>query len=157
MKRSSTALSLLTAIALGGMSTAVPAEELYVIRDGKLNKESLDWPDVDFEKHPFWKDWAHCGGETVDGLFVVPKQVGSRKNHARFTTAKSALGDCEFKVVFSCTPDGWPPRRLPARPAGSVSQSIVAGKVLPRFEAGTSACVAIEPMSYRNVLFWLVL
>ena len=92
------------AFALLGVANPAGAEELYVVRDGKLAKEGLDWPDVDFEKHPFWKDWIHCGGETADGLFVVPRQVGNRKNHARFTIAKSALGDCEFKVVFSCTP-----------------------------------------------------
>ena len=105
MKRSSTtSRALLTAIALFGLSTAAAAKEMYVIRDGKLIKEGLDWPDVDFVKHPFWKDWVHCAGTTVNGLYVVPKRVGSRNNHARFTAAKSALGDCEFKVVFSCTP-----------------------------------------------------
>ncbi len=98
------------AIALVGFSSASFAEELWVIRDGKLNKESLDWPEGLSPDQPynpddsFWKDWVHCGGETVDGLFVVPKQIGDRNNHARFTLAWSALGDCEFVVVFSCTP-----------------------------------------------------
>jgi PelA/Pel-15E family pectate lyase len=93
MPRAVTTLFLLTAIALLAPPRATAAEELYVIRDGKLIKEALVWPDVEI----------HCAGETVDGRFVVPKQVGNRKNDARFMTAKSALGDCEFKVVFSCT------------------------------------------------------
>jgi hypothetical protein len=39
MKRSITALSLLTAIALLGLSNLAGAEELWVIKDGVLNKE----------------------------------------------------------------------------------------------------------------------
>ncbi len=105
MTRTIASLSLLAAIALVGLSTSARAEELHVIRDGKLIKEGLDWTNVGPENEAFSKDWVHCAGETVDGLYVVPKQVGNRRNHARFITAKSALGDCEFKVVFSC-PDG---------------------------------------------------
>ena len=104
MRRNITvALFLLAAIASLGLSNPATAEEMHVVRDGKLIKEALDWPDVDFEKHPFWKNWGHCGGETVDGLFVVPRKVGARRNHSRFTGSRSALGDCEFKVVLSCT------------------------------------------------------
>ncbi|MFH1267929.1 MAG: sialidase family protein, partial [Planctomycetota bacterium] len=51
------------------------------------------------------KDHVCCGGETVDGLYVVTPQAMGRANWARFMTAKSALGDCEFKVVFSCAAD----------------------------------------------------
>ncbi len=105
MKRTSTTISLLTAIVLLGPFRATAAEELHVVRDGKLIKEGLDWTNVSPENEAFSKDWVHCAGETVDGLFVVPKRVGKRNNHARFIAAKSALGDCEFKVVFSC-PDG---------------------------------------------------
>ncbi len=106
MKRTiTTSRSLLTAITLIGLSTSARAEELHVIRDGKLIKEGLDWTNFGPEKETFWKTWVHCGGETVDGLFVAPRQIGNRQNHARFMTAKSALGDCEFKVVFAC-PDG---------------------------------------------------
>lgn len=100
----------LAALALPVFSSPSAAEVLWVIRDGALNPNALDWPEeVTPERpynpdHPFWKDWVHCGGQKVDGLFIVPRQVGNRQNHARFTLAKSALGDCEFKVVFSCTP-----------------------------------------------------
>ncbi len=113
MKRAiTTALPLLTAIALLGLSNATAAEELWVIRDGKLVNEGLDWPEgLTPERpyipgHPMWGTWIHCAGTTVDGLYVVPKMVGNRTNHARFMTAKSALGDCEFKAVFSCAGGG---------------------------------------------------
>ena len=86
-------------------ASAATAEEMYVIRDGKLNKEALDWTNTGPENKAFSKHWVHCAGKTVDGLYVVPKQVANRQNHARFIAAKSALGDCEFKVVFAC-PDG---------------------------------------------------
>ncbi len=98
-----TSLLLWTAIGSAGLSSANAAEELDVVRDGVLIKEALKWPDEENLKHPFWNDWINCAGETVDGLFVVPKTVGGKKNHARFVAAKSALGDCEFKLVFSYT------------------------------------------------------
>ena len=91
-------LFTLVAIAWLGFPGASAAEEMSVIREGKLIKEGLDWPDWDPE-NAYWKGWVHCGGKTVDGHFAVEKR---EKNHSRFLGAKSALGDCEFKVVFSC-------------------------------------------------------
>ena len=91
---------ILAAAACLGISRADAVEETCIIREGRLIKEALDWPDMDPVKNPFWTGWVHCAGETVDGLFVVEKRD---KNHSRFMGAKSALGDCEFKVVFSCT------------------------------------------------------
>ena len=73
------------------------AEELWVIKDGVLNKEALT-P----EATEVAKDHVGCGGDTVDGLYVVTPTYKGLPNWARFTTAKSALGDCELKVVFSC-------------------------------------------------------
>jgi sialidase-1 len=106
MKRSiATSLSLLAAITLIGLSTATRAEELWVVKDGVLNKEALT-------SQPPGKGHVYCGGETVDGLFVSTPRAGGLKNLARFTTAKSAVGDCELKVVFSCAP-GRPQWRNP--------------------------------------------
>ena len=110
-----TSLFVLATIALLGLSNASAAEELWVIKDGVLNKAALDWPDtevdkrwfwpgVDLQRHWFWQRYVYCGGETVDGFYAVTRRIGNRHNHARFLTAKSAVGDCEFKVVFSCTP-----------------------------------------------------
>ena len=59
-----TSLSILTTIALLGLSNASAAKELWVIRDGKLNKEGLD------SKLVPGKGYVYCGGETVDGLHV---------------------------------------------------------------------------------------
>jgi len=96
--------------------TSASAEELWVIKDGVLNTDGIDYlsPSPNEKDrltaerpyipgHPFWSNWHHCGGTTRNGLFEVPLKVDGRHNHARFLTAKSALGDCEFKVVFSCT------------------------------------------------------
>ncbi len=111
MKRAIVVLSVVAAVALLGISTADAAEELWVIKDGKLVAEGLDWPKGLTPERPynpddpFYKAYVYCGGKTVDGLYVAPKRVGNRKNFARFMLSRSALGDCEFKVVFSC-PDG---------------------------------------------------
>ena len=111
MKKIVTAsLFVLAAITFLGVPRASSAEHLHVIRNGKLNKNALDWPEgLTPERpynpdHSFWKDWVHCAGRTVDGLFVVAKKAENKNNHARFTLAQSSLGDCEFKVVFSCEP-----------------------------------------------------
>ena len=92
-------LSVLTAIALLGLSSANAAEELWVIKDGVLNKEALT-P----EATEVAKDHVGCGGDTVDGLYVVTPTYKGLPNWARFRTAKSCVGDCEIKVVFSCHP-----------------------------------------------------
>ena len=84
-----TSLLILTAIALLGLSSAYAAEELWVIKDGVLDKKALT---------PGIISNGYCSGKTIDGL-----HVSARDNLARFTTAKSAVGDCELKVVFSCS------------------------------------------------------
>ena len=86
---------LLHARAATSQSTA---EELWVIKDGVLNKEALTPAATEVAK-----DHVGCGGETVDGLYVSTPQALGRPNWARFATARSALGDCEFRVVFSCS------------------------------------------------------
>jgi len=80
-----------------GLSTASAAEELWVIKDGVLDKKALT-PGATASG----KGHVYCGGQTVDGFHVSTPQVGGRANYARFITAKSAVGDCEFRVVFSC-------------------------------------------------------
>ena len=85
---------LLHARAATAQSTA---EELWVIKDGVLNKEALTPAATEVAR-----DHVGCGGETVDGLYVSTPQALGRPNWARFTTARSAMGDCEFRVVFSC-------------------------------------------------------
>ena len=86
-----------------GLLGGAHAAEMFVIRDGRLLKDSLDWPDMGPGTEAFWKDWIHCGGKTVNGLYVAPKRFANKLNHSRFRGNKSALGDCEFRVVFSCT------------------------------------------------------
>jgi hypothetical protein len=91
-----TSLLILTAIALLGLSSAYAAEELWIIKDGVLDKEALT-PAATKST-----DTASlCEGETVDGLYVTGPNFKGRPNWSRFNTAKSAVGDCEFKVVFS--------------------------------------------------------
>jgi len=101
MRRAVVVLSVVAAIALLGLSTANAAEELWVIKDGVLNKEALT-P----QATQVTKDYVGCGGETVDGLYVFTPKYKGVQNLARFMTAKSALGDCEFKVVFSASGGG---------------------------------------------------
>ncbi|MFH1730291.1 MAG: sialidase family protein [Planctomycetota bacterium] len=93
-----TSLFVLAAIALLGLSTASAAEELWVIKDGVLNKDAL----TDSAKST-GKGHVYCGGRTVDGVHLSTPHVGGLANYARFITAKSAVGAFEFKVVFSCT------------------------------------------------------
>ena len=91
-------LSVLAAIALLGISTASAAEELWVIKDGVLDKKALTPAATKPNEH------AHlCEGDTVNGLYVTGPAYKGRSNWSRFMTAKSALGDCEFKVVFSAS------------------------------------------------------
>ena len=97
MRRVVVVLSVLVAIALLGLSSANAAEELWVIKGGVLNKKAL----TPGATKP-GKGYVQCEGETVDGLYVVTPTYKGVPNWARFRTAKSALGDCEFRVVFSC-------------------------------------------------------
>jgi len=89
-------LSLLAAITLEALPAT--AKDLWVIKDGVLNKDALTPAATSSGK-----GHVYCGGQTVDGLHVVTRHVGGRANYARFITAKSAIGDCELRVVFSCT------------------------------------------------------
>ncbi len=94
-----TPLRVLSAIVFLGLSEVTAAEELWVIKDGVLDKEALT-P----EATEVAKDHVGCGGDTVDGLYVVTPTYKGLPNWARFRTAKSCVGDCEIKVVFSCHP-----------------------------------------------------
>ena len=80
-----------------GVNEAASGAELWVIREGVLDRKSLTPSSVEVGTNHIG-----CAGETVDGLYVVPTRIGGRENWARFTTARSAIGDCEFRVVFSC-------------------------------------------------------
>ena len=100
--------AVVVTVALMLACASAPAEELWVIKDGVLDKEALT-PGATSSG----KDHVYCGGETVDGLHVSTTQAGGLQNFARFTTAKSALGDCELKAVFSCAA-GRPEWRIPS-------------------------------------------
>ncbi len=108
MRRAVLVSSLLSAIATLGLSTATGAEELWVIKDGVINKEALT-PAATKST-----DTAYlCEGETVNGLYVTGPNFKGRPNWSRFNTAKSAVGDCELKVVFAAS-SGRPKWRFPA-------------------------------------------
>ncbi|MAV38572.1 MAG: hypothetical protein CMJ59_24305, partial [Planctomycetaceae bacterium] len=77
-----TSLFTLAAIALLEFSNASAAEELWVIQDGVLNTDGIDYlsPSPNEKErltaerpyipgHPFWSNWHHCGGTTRSGLF----------------------------------------------------------------------------------------
>lgn len=96
-----TSLSLLTAIALLGLSTLANAEEMYLVRDGKPIDKNLFYWEMDAKANPFWTGFTLRKGKTVDGQFVLDR---GKKNVTQFFAAKSALGDCEFSVTFSCNP-----------------------------------------------------
>ena len=88
MRRAMVVLSVVVAIALLGLSTANAAEEQWVIKDGVLNKESIQWHSAEERKHPFWNSWIECAGETVDGLFVAPSRLPSSR--ASFSASAGA-------------------------------------------------------------------
>lgn len=75
--------------------------ELYLVRDGRKVEENMQQTEMDPKANPFWIGRTERKGETVDGLFVLDR---SDKNGKDFPAAKSALGDCEFEVIFSCDP-----------------------------------------------------
>ena len=83
--------ALLSLVLLVSACSAAIAEELWVIRDGVLNKDALTPAATEVTK-----DHVGCGGETVAGLYVSTPRALGRPNWARFTTARSALGDCEY-------------------------------------------------------------
>ena len=89
MKRTiTTSLSLLTVIALLGMSTSANAEELKIVDEGKLVKENIDLQKSNIQ---WWK--------TADGYFVYRGSDATRGTglYAR----QAAVGDCECKYTFS--------------------------------------------------------
>jgi sialidase-1 len=106
-KNVATSLFVLATIALLGLSSASAAEELWVVKDGVLDKEALT-PGATKSTDQVYL----CEGETVNGLYVTGPNFKGRPNWSRFRTAKSALGDCELKVVFSCAA-GTPQWRFP--------------------------------------------
>jgi len=77
------------------------AEEMYLVRNGKPIESNIQQTEMDAEANPFWTGWTQRKGQTVDGLFVLDRRD---KNLKVFPAVKSALGDCEFEVVFSCNP-----------------------------------------------------
>jgi len=78
---------------LTGLSST---EELWIIKDGVLDKKAL-LPGATKSTDEVYL----CEGETVNGLYVTGPEFKGRPNWSRFNTAKSAVGDFEFKVVFS--------------------------------------------------------
>jgi len=94
-----TSLFVLAAIALLGLSTASAAEELWVINNGVLNKEALTPQATEIAKN-----YVGCGGQTHGPRYHCYPWFMGWPNRARFTTAKSAVGDCEFRVMFLCSP-----------------------------------------------------
>jgi len=100
MRRTVLVLSVLASIALLGLSSAHAAEELWIIKNGVLNKEALTPQATEIGKN-----YVGCGGHTHLGHYYCYPWFMGWPNRARFTTAKSAVGDCEFRVVmFSCAP-----------------------------------------------------
>ena len=85
-------------VALLNCSSAFAAEELWVIKNGVLNKKALT-PEATKSDNTTYR----CEGETVNGRYVTGPNFKRRPNWSRFNTAKSAVGDCEFAVVFSAS------------------------------------------------------
>ncbi|MEE3369316.1 MAG: sialidase family protein [Planctomycetota bacterium] len=90
-------LLVLATLALLAPSALLASEELWVIKGGVLDKAALTPTATEVAS-----DHIGCGGRTVDGLYICTPEVMDRPNWARFTTAKSAVGDCVFQVVFAC-------------------------------------------------------
>ncbi len=88
---------MLAAIVLPAAPTVAGAEEIYLLREGKPVEKNMQQTDIDPVKNPFWKDWAERKGQTVDGVFLLDK---GPRNLINFAPIKSALGDCEFTMVF---------------------------------------------------------
>ena len=62
MKQTATALAILAAVALAPLPSS--AANLWVVKEGKLIKEGLDWTNFGPEKEMFWKTWVHSIDET---------------------------------------------------------------------------------------------
>ena len=73
------------------------AAKMYLVRDGQKIEKNMVQTDIDPVKNPFWKGWSERKGKTVDGVFLIDKRP---QNLVNFTPLKSALGDCEFTMVF---------------------------------------------------------
>ncbi len=101
-KIATTLFLLLTIVALPGRWTLAPAaEELPFVVDGKVLEENIRQTNMDAEANPFWTGWTQRKGTTAAGKFALDRRD---KNLKDFPAAKSALGDCEFKLTFSCNP-----------------------------------------------------
>jgi len=92
---------LLTAIVFLGMSPSASAAEMYLVRDGKKiekNMVPVTWLAKAKKDDPNrWGSHTVRKGKTVNGIFVLEKRP---QNMCHFEPIKSALGDCEFTVVF---------------------------------------------------------
>ena len=86
------------------------AEEIYLLREGNPIEQNMQQTDIDPVKNPFWKDWKERKGQTVSGVFVLDK---GPKNLINFAPIKSALGDCEFTIVFRTNPVSYTHLTLP--------------------------------------------
>jgi hypothetical protein len=148
MRRAIVVLSVLATIALLGLSSASAAEELWVIKDGVLNRDAVS-PRA-LRPGP---TFVQCEGETVDGLFVITPTAKGKKNDVRIRTAKSGEGDCEFKVVFSCTATrvwAWPKLTVSGR--GRLHFGQAGNSILLNME---SMSVPLKPFNVPLEKNWL--
>ena len=98
MKRTIVISSLmLIATVLPTITRVADAEEIYLLREGNPIEQNMQQTDIDPVKNPFWEGWKERKGQTVNGVFVLDK---GPKNRIQFAPIKSALGDCEFTIVF---------------------------------------------------------
>lgn len=84
--------------------TRAKSEELALVLDGKVLEKNIRQTEMDVQSNPFWIGWTQRAGETLDGTFV-PARVP--KNLLRFPAKRSAVGDCEFKMTFTCDADAF--------------------------------------------------
>jgi len=109
---------------LTGLSST---EELWIIKDGVLDKKALT-PDATKSSDQVYL----CEGETVNGLYVTGPNFKGRPNWSRLRTAKSAVGDFEFKVVLSASSArrGWVFPNITITDRGRLSFAQNGGQVL---------------------------
>ena len=81
--------------------TRLAAEEMFLVRNGETLEKNMRQAEMDAQANPFWLGWTQRKGQTVEGRFVLERRD---KNLKDFPARKSALGDCQFEVVFSCDP-----------------------------------------------------
>jgi len=95
-------IPMLTVLAVGFiLPQRANAEDMYLVRDGKLiekNMVAVTWLAKAKKDDPKrWGSHTVRKGETIDGIFVLDKRP---QNIIHFEPNKSALGDCEFTMVF---------------------------------------------------------